>query len=61
MNKTQTGWFKFEYDGKERGGLAIGPDTRPGTNNIVCLTVDGVRTFKCEKIKNLVDETVLYA
>jgi hypothetical protein len=61
MNKTQTGWFRFQYDDKPRSGLIIGPDTRPNTNNVICLTVDGVRAFKCEKIKEAVNETVLYA
>jgi len=61
MNNTQTGWFKFTYDDKPRSGLVIGPDTRPNTNNVVCLTADGTRTFKVEKMNNVVDETVLYA
>lgn len=55
------GWITLMYDGKCRSGLAIGPDLRPGTNNVVVLTADGVRTFKCEKMENIVNETVLYA
>jgi hypothetical protein len=55
------GWMTFLYDGKARGGLIIGPDTRPGTNNVVCLTADGVRAFKVSKMEEVVDETTLYA
>ena len=61
MNKTQTGWFTFDYKNERRGGLVIGPDLRPNTNNVVCLTETGVRTFNVTKMEGVVDETVLYA
>lgn len=54
-------WAEFEYDGKPRLALVMGPDTRPGTNNLICLTPDGVRAFKPEKMANLRDVTVEYA
>ena len=61
MNKNTTGWLSFRYNDEVRNGLVIGPDTRPGTNNVVCCTADGIRTFKVEKMQDVIDETVLYA
>ena len=58
-NRNETGWLTFKYSDKERSGLAIGPDTRPGTNNVVVLTRDGVRTFNAQKMKDVVNETVI--
>lgn len=60
MNKTQTGWFQFDYAGKARYGLVIGPDTRPNTNNVVCCTDKGVRTYNVNKMENVIDETSIY-
>lgn len=37
------------YNGKPRFGLDMGDDERPGTNNRVVLTLDGVRTFNKDK------------
>ena len=61
MNKNKTGWLRFNYHDKPREGFAIGPDTRPNTNNIVCLTSEGVRMYTVDKMKDVVDETTLYA
>lgn len=61
MNMTQTGWFRFRYNDKERLGFVIGPDLRPNTNNVVCLTADGTRAFNVAKMTEVVNETELYA
>lgn len=61
MNNHDTGWFRFLYKGEERYGLAIGPDTRPRTNNTVMLTDKGVRTFTLSKMENIVNETTVIA
>jgi len=61
MNKHTTGWFRFLYSDKPRLGLVIGPDTRPNTNNVVCLTADGIKTFNVTKMEEVVDETTLIA
>lgn len=42
-------WVTLVYNGKPRFGLDMGDDERPGTNNRVVLTLDGVRTFDKDK------------
>ena len=37
------------YNGKPRFGLDLGDDERPGTNNRVVLTLDGIRTLNKDK------------
>lgn len=56
----QTGWLTFTYSDKPRMGFAIGPDTRPGTANLVVLTPDGTRTFNVTKMLNVANESELY-
>ena len=60
MNINETGWLRFQYKLTERIGYAIGPDLRPGTNNLVVLTPDGTRTFNVDKMLNVVNESELY-
>lgn len=61
MDKQDTGWYRFDYNGKPRMGLVIGPDTRPGTNNAVILTEEGVRMYKYSKMENIINETTVIA
>jgi len=56
----ETGWLRFQYKETERIGYAIGPDLRPGTNNLVVLTPDGTRTFTVTKMTEVVNESELY-
>lgn len=53
-------WWTFKYTDKERLALVLGPDPRC-EKNLLCLTPDGVRTFKRELMRNINDESVLYA
>lgn len=53
-------WAEFNYNDKPRLALILGPDTRPGTTNLICATPDGIRAFKPEKMENLRDVTVEY-
>lgn len=46
-------WIKCVYNGKPRFGLDMGDDERPGTNNRVVLTLDGIRTFDKDKMVGL--------
>ena len=39
-------YLAFMYSGKPRVGLAVCDDDRPGTDNLVVITLDGIRTFK---------------
>jgi hypothetical protein len=59
MNKNDTGWFRFDYNNKPRLGLVIGPDTRPGTNNVVCLVPGGIKTFNVKKMEKVSNETTI--
>jgi len=54
-------WLTFTYDDKPRTALFIEMDTRPNTDNLFCLTQDGMRTFKRTKMHNVKDETAIIA
>ncbi len=54
-------YLSFIYNDKPRVGLALGPDTRPGTNNLACATLDGIRTFKQSKMFDIQDVTTVVA
>jgi hypothetical protein len=60
-NIEQIGWLTFMYSDQTRMGYALGPDLRPGTNNLVVLTPDGTRTFNVSKMTQVVNESELYA
>ena len=50
-------WIACMYDGKPRAGLDLGSDPRPGTENLMVRTPDGIRTFRKDKILSLRDVT----
>ena len=47
-------WVEFIYNDKPRCGLYVGDDTRPGTDNMMVQTVEGVRAFSRCKVEKLV-------
>jgi hypothetical protein len=59
VEPTPVRWLACNYNGKSRVGLDLGDDKRPGTNNRVWRTLDGIRTFNKTKIKDIVDVTIL--
>lgn len=46
----------FTYNGKPRLGIYLGEDSRPGTDNRMYYTLDGLRSFKRTNIE---DEVVV--
>lgn len=59
VEPTNYRWIACVYNGKPRIGLDLGDDSRPGTNNRVVLTLDGIRTFKKDGMIGLRDVTTL--
>ncbi len=53
-----TAWWKFTYNGKPRVALVIGHDRR-GTGNLVCVTNEGIRSFKPGKMMGIEDFTTV--
>lgn len=43
----------FTYNGKPRRGIDLGNDSRPDTNNRMVFTLDGLRSFKKDRIEDL--------
>lgn len=52
-------WLQLEYNDKIRIGLDMGDDARPGSNNRVVITLDGIRTFNKDLMENVEDVTTL--
>lgn len=43
----------FVYNAKPRLGVNMGDDQRPGTNNLMVLTNEGIKAFNKAKMENL--------
>jgi len=43
----------FVYNAKPRLGVDMGDDNRPGTNNLMVLTEQGIKAFNKSKMENL--------
>jgi hypothetical protein len=44
---------RFVYNMKPRLGVDMGDDERPGTNNLMVLTADGIRAFTKTKMEDI--------
>jgi len=50
-------WWRFTYSGKPR--LALVPDRADLHSNLLCLTQDGMKSFKTSKMVGIEDVTAI--
>lgn len=50
-------WWRFTYNGKPR--IALVPDRADHNGNLLCLTDEGLKSFKASKMFGIEDVTVV--